>query len=138
MATKVSKTTKKPILSDDKADLKRRKREIAKEIKRLSDQFRDLEPVKLQIVQATIEDAAFYTVMMRELRDKIAEEGTEIEYKHGENQFGLKQSPAVLSYLSMAQRLSVATKILLDCRPKTEVKETDDRFDAFVEERGGD
>lgn len=138
MATKASKTTKKEVSSDKDLAKERRKKEIAKEIKRLSSQFKNIEPEKMATVRSTIEDAAFLTVSMRELRDQIAEEGYESEYKNGENQYGTKQSPAVLAYLQMSQKLNAAVKTLLSCQPKTEAKETDDRFDAFVEERGGD
>ena len=119
-------------------DEERRKRLIRNEVRRLSDTFKEIPSEKRRLVKATIEDAAFLTVTMQELRGKIAREGTECEYKNGENQYGIKQSPSVLSYLQMSQKLAAAIKILLECMPKTEVREAEDKFEDFIVERGDD
>lgn len=137
---KTSKTAKAEPKKDSTAAVteKRRKQLIKNEIRRLNGTFTEVESEKKRLVKATIEDAAFLTVTMAELRAKIQEEGTEIRYQNGENQWGTKQSPAVLTYLQMSNKLVAAMKILLDCQPKQEVKETDDRFDSFIEQRGDD
>ena len=77
------------------------------------------------------------TVTMQELREKIIREGTSIEYKNGENQWGKKQSPDAQLYLQMSQKQTQAMKILIDCMPKTEQisKEIKDGFDDFVSGR---
>ena len=93
---------------------------------------------KKRLVKATIDDVAFLSVSMQELRDQINRHGMEIEYQNGANQWGTKQSPAVLSYLQMSQKQTAAMKILLDCQPKAEVKEPEDKFDDFVVMRGDD
>ena len=133
-AERYAKTAK--AVSEDSE--KKRKRLIKNEIRRLGDSLKDIPSEKRRLVKATIEDAAFLTVTMQELRDQIAREGTEVEYKNGENQYGTKQSPAVVSYLQMSQKLNAAMKVLLECQPKTEVKEVDDKFDDFIVERGND
>jgi hypothetical protein len=122
----------------EKSDEEKRKKLIQNEVRRLTATFKTIESEKRRLVKATIEDAAFLTVSMQELRDQIAREGMQVEYKNGENQYGTKQSPAVLSYLAMSQKLSTAMKILLECQPKTEKKEIDDKFDDFIVERGDD
>lgn len=135
------KTVKKTTPSQQKTtegDEAKKKRLIKKEIRRLSESFKVIEPDKKRVVQATINDAAFLTVSMEYLREQIAVEGTEVEYKNGENQYGTKQSPAVQTYLAMSQKLTAAIKILLDCLPKTEAKEVEDKFDDFIVERGDD
>lgn len=135
------KTVKKTTPSQQKTtegDEAKKKRLIKKEIRRLSESFKVIEPDKKRVVQATINDAAFLTVSMEYLREQIAAEGTEVEYKNGENQYGTKQSPAVQTYLAMSQKLTAAIKILLDCLPKTEAKEVEDKFDDFIVERGDD
>jgi hypothetical protein len=135
------KTVKKTTPSQQKTtegDEAKKKRLIKKEIRRLSESFKVIEPDKKRVVQATINDAAFLTVSMEYLREQIAVEGTEVEYKNGENQYGTKQSPAVQTYLAMSQKLTAAIKILLDCLPKTEAKEAEDKFDDFIVERGDD
>ena len=89
-----------------------------------------------KLVFATIEDVAFLTITMRDLREKIVRNGTSSEYKNGENQYGTKQSPDTQTYLQMSQKQTQAMKILVDCLPKTEkiIKENDG-FEDFVNGR---
>lgn len=119
---------------------------IKKEINRLKGLFADLDEKKKKIVnptvekkknlvKATIEDIAFMTVTMQDLREKIIREGTTVEYKNGENQYGTKQSPDAQIYLQMSQKQTQAMKILLDCLPKKDSTKTGDDFDKFVEGR---
>ena len=62
------------------------------------------------------------TITMQDLREQIVREGTTVEYKNGENQYGTKQSPDAQLYLQMSQKQTQAMKILVDCLPKTEKK----------------
>ena len=107
---------------------------IEKEIRRLRRLFAKIDKNKKNLVFATIDDIAFMTITMQELREKIIREGTSIEYKNGENQWGKKQSPDAQLYLQMSQKQTQAMKILIDCMPKTEQinKEIKDGFDDFV------
>jgi len=112
--------------------------EIKKEKARLKRQFSQIDKKKKNIVDTTIEDVAFLTVTMRELREKIIRDGTTTEYKNGENQYGTKQSPDAQLYLQMSQKQTTAMKILLDCLPKSErvsVAEKNDGFEAFIHGR---
>lgn len=88
--------------------------EIKKEKTRLKRQFSQIDKKKKNLVDTTIEDVAFLTVTMRELREKIMREGTTVEYKNGENQYGTKQSPDAQLYLQMSQKQTAAMKILLE------------------------
>lgn len=110
---------------------------IEKEIRRLRRLFAKIDKNKKNLVFATIDDIAFMTITMQELREKIIREGTSIEYKNGENQWGKKQSPDAQLYLQMSQKQTQAMKILIDCMPKTEQisKEIKDGFDDFVSGR---
>lgn len=107
---------------------------IEKEIRRLGRLFSKIDKNKKNLVFTTIEDIAFMTVTMQELREKIIRKGTSIEYKNGENQWGKKQSPDAQLYLQMSQKQTQAMKILIDCMPKTEQisKEIKDGFNEFV------
>lgn len=109
---------------------------IKKEIGRLKRVFREIDEKKKKLVNATIEDVAFMTVTMQDLREEIVREGTTVEYKNGENQYGTKQSPAAQLYLQMSQKQTQAMRILVDCLPKKDLpkKEKDD-FDNFVDGR---
>ncbi len=122
---------------DNELDYQEKNAKIEKEIRRLRRLFAKIDKKKKNLVFTTIDDVAFMTVTMRELREKIIREGTSIEYKNGENQWGIKQSPDAQLYLQMSQKQTQAMKILIDCMPKTEQisKENKDGFDEFVNGR---
>lgn len=112
--------------------------QIKKEVARLKRQFAKIDRNKKSLVLSTIKDVAFMTVTMEELRERIVREGTTVEYKNGENQYGTKQSPDAQLYLQMSQKLTQAMKILLDCLPKTEKPAPkEDGFEEFLRERDG-
>lgn len=108
---------------------------INKELRRLKRLFGEIDENKKKLVQATMEDVAFLTVTMQDLRENINRDGTTVEYKNGENQYGTKQSPDAQLYLQMSQKQTQAMKILVDCMPKAvkidNASKVDD-FDAFV------
>lgn len=118
------------------AYLEKNKR-IKKESARLKKLFKDIDENKKKLVFTTIEDVAFMTITMQDLREKIVREGTTCVYKNGANQFGTKQSPDAQLYLQLSQKQTQAMKILVDCLPKAEkqVVKTDDGFDDFVSGR---
>lgn len=110
---------------------------IKKEVRRLKRLFKEIDENKKKLVFTTIEDVAFMTITMQDLREKIVREGTTVMYKNGENQYGLKQSPDAQYYLQLSQKQTQAMKILVDCLPKKtkgQVSKIDD-FDEFVHGR---
>ena len=120
---------------DSAAQYLEKQKKIKKEINRLRKLFKDIDENKKKLVNTTIEDIAFMTVTMQELRDNIIRIGTTVTYQNGANQFGTKQSPDAQIYLQMSQKQTQAMKILLDCMPKTKEKtvtEPEDDFDDFV------
>ncbi len=120
---------------DSAAQYLEKQKQIKKEINRLRKLFKDIDENKKKLVNTTIEDIAFMTVTMQELRDNIILEGTKVKYQNGANQFGIKQSPDAQLYLQMSQKQTQAMKILLDCMHKTKEKtvtESEDDFDDFV------
>lgn len=109
---------------------------IKKEVSRLRRLFSKIDKNKKSLVFTTIDDIAFMTITMQDLRESIIRDGTTAEYKNGENQFGTKQSPDAQLYLQFSQKQTQAMKILVDCLPKTEKPvEKDDGFDEFVSKR---
>lgn len=109
---------------------------INREKNRLRKLFKEIDENKKKLVFATIDDVAFMTITMQELRENIIRQGTTVEYKNGENQYGTKQSPDAQLYIQFSQKLNAAMKILVECLPKTEkpVKK-DDGFLDFVNGR---
>jgi hypothetical protein len=110
---------------------------IKKETSRLKKLFKNIDENKKKLVFTTIDDIAFMTITMQDLRESIIREGTTSDYKNGENQYGKKQSPDAQLYLQLSQKQTQAMKILIDCLPKTKetVKVEDDGFDEFVNTR---
>lgn len=113
-----------------------KEKKIKREVNRLKKLFVEIDENKKKLVQATIEDVAFMTITMQELRESINREGTTVRYQNGENQHGTKQSPDAQLYLQMSQKQTQAMKILVDCLPKMEKQiRKDDGFNEFVNGR---
>ncbi len=129
--------TKRKEKADNEASYLEKVKRIKKEENRIKRLFREIEENRKKLVFATIEDVAFMSVTMQELREKIIREGTTATYKNGENQYGTKQSPEAQMYLQLSQKQTQAMKILVDCMPKPERKPSgkEDDFDAFVNGR---
>ena len=66
---------------------------IKKEVARLKRIFKAIDENKKKLVFTTIDDVAFMTITMQDLREQIIRDGTTCEYKNGVNQYGTKQSP---------------------------------------------
>lgn len=123
---------------DSAAAYLEKQRRIKKEINRLRKLFKEIDDNKKKLVFTTIDDVAFMTITMQDLRDRIVREGTTCVYKNGENQYGTKQSPDAQLYLQLSQKNTQAMKILVDCLPKTGKKidmMPEDDFEDFVEGR---
>lgn len=121
---------------DSVAEHLEKKKRIDKEVRRLKRLFSKIDENKKKLVFATIEDVAFLTITMQDLRESIIRDGTTVEYKNGENQYGTKQSPDAQLYLQMSQKQTQAMKILVECLPKTEKPiQENDGFDDFLRER---
>lgn len=125
---------------------KEKEKRIKKEITKLKKIWRengkkDDEQTKkiLDFALPLIENLAFMTVTLADLKDQINEEGCVVEYKNGENQYGTKKNPAVETYNTMLKNYTNAYKALADMIPKPEeydekANESDD-FDDFLDER---
>ena len=121
---------------DSVAEYLEKKKRIDKEVRRLKRLFSKIDENKKKLVFATLEDVAFLTITMQDLRESIIRDGTTVEYKNGENQYGTKQSPDAQLYLQMSQKQTQAMKILVECLPKTEKPiQENDGFDDFLRER---
>ena len=70
-----------------------KQKRVKKEVTRLRKLFKEIDENKKKLVLTMIDDIAFLSVTMQDLRETIIREGTTVEYKNGENQYGTKQSP---------------------------------------------
>lgn len=94
-------------------DLSKEKR-ISKEVARLKKLFKNIPKDTTNAVLALIKNAAFMTVTLEDLQEKINQQGPVSEYQNGENQWGTKKSPEVEIYNTMIKNLSTVIKQLTD------------------------
>lgn len=103
---------------------KTKEQRIKAEKSRLKGIFRELDANQRKIVLQLIDTAAFLSVSLVELQDKINEEGYTEKYKNGQNQFGVKQSEAVKTHIAMTKNLTAIIKQLSDLCPPERKKES--------------
>ena len=94
-----------------------KEKRIRKETRRLKTIFRDLEPNKLNTVDALIARAAFITISLQDLEEQLNQDGWVEEYQNGRNQSGLKKSAAADVHISLTKNLNAIMKQLLDLVP---------------------
>ncbi len=93
-------------------------KQIENETRKLKSVFSALDEKRLETAQSLIENAAFMTVMLEELRCTISENGVTSQYQNGEKQWGTKKSPEVEVYLSMIKHYITIIKTLCDMLPE--------------------
>lgn len=103
-------------------------RKIKKEIRRLNGIFKDITLDKKELCIELIKNAAFLSVQMKELTDRMNEEGVISEYQNGENQFGTKESPLVTVYCKFHKQYSGTFAQLNDLLPKNKQVDATDGF----------
>lgn len=94
-----------------------KEKRIAKEMERLMEIFRDLEPNKLNACRTLIERAAFITVSLQDLEAVLNKNGWTEVYTNGRNQEGIKKSAAAEAHISLTKNLNAIMKQLLEFVP---------------------
>ena len=113
---------------------KNSKNKINKEIKRLKELFVNMDKNKLKLAEKLIENAAFMSVTLDELKEYIREHGVKEAYCNGENQYGYKESIESKNYNTMIKNYMNIIKQLNDMMPETQKVNEDDEFDKFNDE----
>ena len=108
-----------------------KQRMIKKEILRLSKIFKEMESDKFDTASSLIEEAAFMTVTLKDLRKTINRDGSTTVYQNGENQWGTKKSPEVDIYNTMIKNHMSIVKQMTDLLPKAPASPGGDDFDSF-------
>lgn len=91
---------------------------IKRERERLLEIFSELDEKRRNTAFSLIENAAFMTVTLAELRKTISENGVVSEYQNGENQHGTKKSPEVEVYNTMIKNYTTIIRTLCDMLPE--------------------
>lgn len=86
--------------------------------------FEEIPQNRHVIARKLIDRIAFMTVAAEDLESEIIENGYMSEYKNGENQFGMKKSPALESYIAIMQRYNAAAESILKLFPASPPKTT--------------
>lgn len=109
---------------------------LSKEKKKLEGIYSKLEDKTKKSVSSLIDNAAFMSASLYDLRKIINEKGYVEEYQNGQNQKGIKKCSEVEIYNTMIKNYMSCIKQLTDLLPKQKEKEPDDGFDDFVNARG--
>ena len=106
---------------------------IKKEVVKLTRIFKSLSTATKSSITNLINEAAFMSVSLSELRAIINKKGYIEEYQNGENQKGIKKAAEVDIYNSLIKHYMAIMKQLLDLLPKTEaLAAAKDEFGDFV------
>ena len=108
---------------------------IKKEVAKLTRIFKTLSAGTKNSITNLINEAAFMSVSLAELRAIINKKGYIEEYQNGENQKGIKKAAEVDIYNSLIKHYMAIMKQLLDLLPKTEVVVAENVIAKFGSER---
>lgn len=108
---------------------------IKKEVAKLTNIFKNLSTGTKNSITNLINEAAFMSVSLSELRKIINEKGYTEIYQNGENQKGVKKSAEVDIYNSLIKHYMAIMKQLLELLPKSEVAVAENIIQRFGEGR---
>ena len=108
---------------------------IKKEVTKLTNIFKNLSTGTINSITILINEAAFMSVSLSELRKIINEKGYTEIYQNGENQKGVKKSAEVDIYNSLIKHYMAIMKQLLELLPKSEVAVAENIIQRFGEGR---
>ena len=74
---------------------------VSKEINRLKKLFKDLDENKKKLAKNLIENAAFMSITLEDLKKDIIKYGVKETYVNGKDQFGFKESVESKTYNTM-------------------------------------
>lgn len=96
--------------------------EIKQEKSRLFEIFKDIDENKLLIVNTLIDRLAWLNVSIKEIEKNIDEQGTTIEYRNSETQWGVKDNPNIKTHIQYTKNIAMITKQLIELVPPSKKK----------------
>ena len=106
---------------------------IRKEITRLNKLFKDLEDNKKKLAKNLIENAAFMSIALEDLKKDIVKYGVKETYVNGKDQYGFKESVESKTYNTMIKNYMNIIKQLNDMLPEKKKIDEKDEFDKFCD-----
>lgn len=117
---------------DSKLIIEKNKK-IKKELSRLKKLFKDLPENKKKISERLIDNAAFMSVSLEELKKDIIIYGVKETYVNGKDQFGFKESIESKTYNTMIKNYMNIIKQLNDMLPQEKKIDEKNEFDKFCD-----
>lgn len=105
---------------------------IKKEKQMLEKIFKKIDKNKQKIVEKLIDNVAFMSITLDELKEDIKKYGIKEEYMNGKNQFGFKESVESKTYNTMLKNYMSAIKQLTDLLPADEQKNAGEDLLKFI------
>ena len=105
---------------------------IKKEKQILEKIFKKIDKNKQKIVEKLIDNVAFMSITLDELKEDIKKYGIKEEYMNGKNQFGFKESVESKTYNTMLKNYMSAIKQLIDLFPVDEQKKAGEDLLKFI------
>lgn len=106
---------------------------IKKEINRLKKLFKNLDENKMKLAKNLIENAAFMSTTLEDLKKDIIKYGVKETYVNGKDQFGFKESIESKTYNTMIKNYMNIIKQLNDMLPQEKKIDEKDEFDKFCD-----
>lgn len=103
---------------------------ISKELNKLKRQFKGIDENRKGLAEKSMENAAWMSVTLEDLRETIdaaGPEGLVAVYQNGENQYGTKKSPEVEIYNQTLKNYMQIIKQLTDMLPEAVKISKDDK-----------
>lgn len=85
---------------------------IEAELARMNEVYKDLPEDTLEVLKPLIQNAAFMKVTLEDLQEEIRKSGPVETYQNGANQYGRKQSAAIMAYNATLRNYDNTIKIL--------------------------
>lgn len=104
---------------------------IKKELNRLKKLFKELPENKKKMSEKLIDNAAFMSVSLEELKKDIILYGVKETYVNGKDQYGFKESVESKTYNTTIKNYMAIIKQLNEMLPEDKQINEDDEFDKF-------
>ena len=107
-------------------------KKIKKEKQKLKKIFNKIDKNRQTIVEKLIDNVAFMSITLDELKEDIKKHGVKETYMNGNNQFGFKESIESKTYNTMLKNYMNAVKQLIDLLPDDEKKNAGEDLLKFI------
>ena len=116
----------------DEQELAKKNTNMEKEKQKMNKIFAKIDKNKKTIVEKLIDNVAFMSITLDELKEDIKIYGVKETYMNGSNQFGFKESIESKTYNAMLKNYMNAIKQLIDLLPDEEKKNAGEDLLKFI------